>query len=51
MKDLIVNFIGAAVFSIIGFFYVKSRGKSRFVGHFIPKVATESEENVSDEET
>ena len=51
MKDLIVNFIGAAVFSIIGFFYVKSRGKSRFAGHFIPKVATESEENDSDDET
>ena len=27
MKDLFVNFIGAVVFSIIGFFYVKQRGK------------------------
>ncbi len=25
MQDLIVNFIGAAVFSVLGFFYVKSR--------------------------
>ena len=29
MKDLIVNFIGAVVFSIVGFFYVKSRGKGK----------------------
>ena len=30
MKDLFVNFIGAAVFSWIGYFYVKSRGQGRF---------------------
>ena len=28
MEDLFVNFIGAAVFSVIGFFYVRSRGKA-----------------------
>lgn len=38
MKDLIVNFIGAVVFSIIGFFYVKSRGKGKFASAFIPRV-------------
>ena len=38
MKDLAVNFVGAVVFSIIGFFYVKSRGKGRFASSFIPKV-------------
>ncbi len=38
MKDLLVNFIGAVVFSIIGFFYVKSRGKGKFASQFIPKV-------------
>ena len=27
MKDLFVNFIGAVVFSVIGYFYVKARGK------------------------
>ena len=27
MKDLLVNFIGAVVFSVIGFFYVKNREK------------------------
>ena len=36
MKDLFVNFIGAVIFSIIGFFYVKKRGKGRFAKHFIP---------------
>ena len=38
MKDLFVNFIGAVVFSVIGFFYVRSRGKGRFARRFIPQV-------------
>lgn len=38
MKDLFVNFIGAVVFSVIGYFYVKSRGKGRFARRFIPQV-------------
>ena len=37
MKDLIVNFIGAAVFSVIGFFYVKNRGHGRVVKRFVPR--------------
>ncbi len=46
MKDLIVNFIGAVVFSIIGFFYIKSRGKNKFASSFIPKLAQdENDEN------
>ena len=36
MKDLFVNFIGAVVFSFIGYFYVKSRGQGRFARRFIP---------------
>ena len=36
MKDLFVTFIGATVFSFIGFFYVKNRGKGRFAKRFIP---------------
>lgn len=36
MKDLFVNFIGAVVFSIIGYFYVKNRGKGWFARRFIP---------------
>lgn len=41
MKDLIVNFIGAVIFSIIGYFYVKSRGKNKFAENFIPKLKSE----------
>ena len=37
MKDLIVNFIGAAVFSVTGFFYVKSQGKRQTAAQsFVP---------------
>ena len=37
MKDLFVNFIGAVVFSIGGFFYLKFRGKkNRMMEGFIP---------------
>ena len=50
MKDLIVNFIGAVVFSVIGFFYVKSRGKSRFAQRFIPTV-TEKEPDITEDDT
>lgn len=38
MKDLLVNFIGAVVFSVIGFFYVKQKGQGRFAARFIPRV-------------
>ena len=38
MKDLAVNFVGAVVFSFIGYFYVKSRGKGKFASRFIPVV-------------
>jgi len=38
MKDLLVNFIGAAVFSTIGYFYVKGRGRGHFVTRFIPRL-------------
>lgn len=51
MEDLFVNFIGALVFSIIGYFYVRSRGKGKFVKRFIP-VANDSIslENVNETE-
>ncbi len=39
MKDLFVNFIGAVTFSVIGFFYVKHRGRGRFARRFIPTVS------------
>ena len=38
MKDLLVNFIGAVVFSTIGYFYVKQEGKGKVANRFIPKV-------------
>ena len=38
MKDLFVNFIGAVVFSILGFIYVKTRGKGKIASSFIPRV-------------
>ena len=49
MKDLFVNFIGAVVFSVIGFFYVKSRGKGRFARRFIPRLVKESGEKKTEE--
>lgn len=38
MNDLFVNFVGAVLFSIIGYFYVKSRGKGKFARRFIPRL-------------
>ena len=43
MEDLLVNFIGAVTFSIVGYFYVKNRGKGWFAKNFIPKVLSEAE--------
>lgn len=40
MKDLLVNFVGATVFSIIGYFYVKNRGKGKVAGGLIPRLKT-----------
>lgn len=41
MKDLLVNFIGAVVFSFIGYFFVKSKGKGKIARMFIPEVMEE----------
>lgn len=38
MKDLIVNFIGAVVFSIFGWLYIKNRAEHKFAERFIPVV-------------
>ena len=47
MKDLFVNFIGAVVFSTIGYFYIKQRGKGKLARAFIPTITEEdaSEQN------
>lgn len=43
MKDLLVNFIGAVVFSVIGYFYVKRRGKGKLASQFIPTLQPEND--------
>ena len=43
MDDLLVNLIGAAVFSVIGAIYIKNRGKGRFVLSLIPRMKTPAE--------
>lgn len=51
MKDLFVNFIGAVVFSVIGFIYVRNRGKKKSIAAlFIPtlKEGDDGEDNTSD---
>ncbi len=53
MKDLIVNFIGAVIFSVAGFFYFKTQSKKyRFVKTFISTAdqdtAEEAEEAADD---
>ena len=45
MKDLFVNFIGALVFSFIGYFYVKTRGKGKFVKNLVPTLAASAATN------
>ena len=45
MKDLFVNFIGAVVFSITGFFYAKSKGRRRTPAlGFVPSKKTQEQD-------
>lgn len=41
MADLFVNFIGAFVFSVFGYFYIKNRGRGKgsFIRRFIPTLS------------
>lgn len=41
MEDMIVNLVGAVIFSIVGYFYVKNRGEDSFASKFIPRVQQE----------
>ena len=43
MKDLIVNFLGALIFSVIGYMYVKNREGYRFIEILLPKLRTPKE--------
>lgn len=47
MKDLFVNFIGAVVFSVIGFFYARGRGKKRVVSLFVPRKKSKDRDYLS----
>ncbi len=49
MKDMIVNCVGALVFSIIGYLYIIGRNKSGFVKLFIPRMKTKEEITLEDE--
>ena len=48
MEDLFVNFIGATVFSVIGYFYLKHRGEGKFAKSFIPTIEETDKEPDSD---
>ncbi len=43
MKDLMVNFIGAVVFSVVGVLYLKQRGRGKLAASLIPQVREEEE--------
>lgn len=47
--DLFVNFIGALIFSFLGFFYIKGRGKGGFVKRFIPTLMRSEKTEGTDE--
>lgn len=38
MKDLFVNFIGAIIYSILGYLYIKNRDDYKFAERFIPRL-------------
>ncbi len=45
IKDMFVNFIGAVVFSVIGYFYIKHRGKGKIAKQFIPVLMHKDNKN------
>ena len=45
MEDLFVNFIGAVTFSVIGYFYIKHRGKGKLARAFIPTLNEQEEQD------
>ena len=49
MKDLFVNFIGAVVFSAIGYVYVKTRGKGKIAKGLIPTLKDDGAEMIDAE--
>ena len=49
MADLFVNFIGAVVFSTIGYFYIKHRGKGKLAKAFIPTITEEKSDTAAED--
>ena len=49
MADLFVNFIGAVVFSTIGYFYIKHRGKGKLAKAFIPTIMEEKPDTAAED--
>ena len=47
MEDLFVNFVGAVVFSTIGYFYIKRRGQGKLAKAFIPTITEKKAETPS----
>ena len=47
MEDLFVNFIGAVTFSVIGYFYIKHRGKGKLAQAFIPTLSEDEDKGAS----
>lgn len=45
LKDLMVNFVGAVIFSFIGLLYIKNRDEYKFAEMFIPVIKKESNQN------
>ena len=47
MEDLFVNFIGAVIFSVIGYFYIKHRGKGKLAQAIIPTLSEDEDKETS----
>ena len=47
MEDLFVNFIGAVIFSVIGYFYIKHRGKGKLAQALIPTLSEDEDKETS----
>ena len=47
MKDLFVNFIGAVVFAVIGFFYARGKGKKGVISLFVPRKKARNKDYLS----
>ena len=49
INDLLVNFIGAFVFTVIGFFYNLKRGNGRIAKQFIPTLKSDADKSNAEE--